>query len=212
MCVPCGCLREPREPGRQRGPARPDRQIPEPADPSKPNRGRRRVSSWRRARGIERAEDTCGMQQSRTSHVRGDPTTRSQRHSFSSQKRVPDGKPLRPPPTLRHGGGSVAPKSRTIRFSRIVDLSQPIGPDTQMFPAYPAPTFTQWTTREVHGFFAESMFFVSHTGTHVGANVPVIENVANLEVLGSSPFLLLALPLNLQGTSGSPVRLVALAE
>jgi len=42
--------------------------------------------------------------------------------------------------------------------------------------------------------------------------VPVIENVANLEVLGSSAFLLLALPLNLQGTSGSPVRLVALAE
>jgi arylformamidase len=228
----------------------------------------------------------------------------------------------------------VAPKSRTVRFSRIVDLSQPIGPDTQMFPGYPAPTFTQWTTREVHGFFAESMFLVSHTGTHVdapfhfeptgrklhempldrfiapghvldlpglpkkgkilprhlrssleesprpvhkgdaillrtrwwerhrgtpaylfqnpgvteaaaellldwgaglvgtdtanidvpddgtypahhtllGANVPVIENVANLEVLGSSPFLLLALPLNLQGTSGSPIRLVALAE
>ena len=228
----------------------------------------------------------------------------------------------------------MASKSRTVRFSRIVDLSQPIGPDTQMFPAYPAPTFTQWTTREVHGFFAESMFLVSHTGTHVDApfhfeptgrklhempldrfiapgrvldlrglpkkgkilpghlrsslrearrpvqkgdaillrtrwwerhrgapaylfqnpgvtraaakllldwgvglvgidtanidlpddgtypahhtllagNVPVIENVANLEVLGSSRFLLLALPLNLQGTSGSPVRLVALAE
>ncbi len=228
----------------------------------------------------------------------------------------------------------MASKSRTVRFSRIVDLSQPIGPGTQMFPAYPAPTFTQWTTREVHGFFAQSMFLMSHTGTHVdapfhfepkgrkihempldrfiapghvldlrgltkkdkilprhlqsavreaprpirkgdaillrtrwwerhrgapaylfhnpgvtraaaellldwgvglvgidtanidlpddstypahhtllGANVPVIENVANLKALGSSPFLLLALPLNLQGTSGSPIRLVALAE
>jgi len=203
-----------------------------------------------------------------------------------------------------------------------------------MFPAYPPPTFTQWTTREVHGFFAESMFLMSHTGTHVdapfhfepkgrklqempldrfiapghvldlrglpkkgkiltrhllaslpkaprpirkgdaillrtrwwerhrgtlaylfqnpgvtraaanllldwgvglvgidtanidhpddggypahhallAADVPVIENVANLEVLGASPFLLLALPLNLQGTSGSPIRLVALAD
>src|SRR5437899_12468469 len=38
-----------------------------------------------------------------------------------------------------------------------------------MFPAYPAPTFTQWTTRDVHGFFAESLFLVSHTGTHVDA-------------------------------------------
>ncbi len=225
-------------------------------------------------------------------------------------------------------------KSQTVRFSRVVDLSQPIGPDTQMFPAYPPPTFTQWTTREVHGFFAESMFMVSHTGTHVdapfhfeprgrklhempldrfiapghvldlrglpkkgkirpqhlrssiptgrrpirkgdaillrtrwwerhrgtpaylienpgvtraaanlllewgvglvgidtanidhpddttypahhtllAANVPVIENVANLAALRSSAFHLLALPLNLLGTSGSPIRLVALAE
>ena len=225
-------------------------------------------------------------------------------------------------------------KSRIVRFSRIVDLSQAIGPATQMFPAYPPPTFTQWTTREVHGFFAESMFLISHTGTHVdapfhfepkgrklhemsldrfiapghvldlrglpkkghilpqhlrssmraerrpirkgdavllrtrwwerhrgtpaylfespgltraganvlldlgvglvgidtasidhpddatypahhallGANVPVIENVANLSALRSSAFWLLALPLNLQGTSGSPIRLVALAK
>ena len=46
----------------------------------------------------------------------------------------------------------------------------------------------------------------------LAANVPVIENVANLSALGSSAFFLLALPLNLQGTSGSPIRLVALAE
>src|SRR3989449_9114020 len=334
MCVPCGCLREPPERDRQREPAHRDRQTPAPPDHSNPIREGRRVSSGRRARGIERAEDTRGMQQSRTSHVRGDPPTRSQRHSVSPQKRVPDRKPLRPPPTLRHGGGIVAPKSRTIRFSRIVDLSQPIGPDTQMFPAYPAPRFTQWTTREVHGFFAESMFLVSHTGTHVDApfhfeptgrklhempldrfiapghvldlrglpkkgkilprhlvssirearrpiqkgdaillrtrwwerhrgtpaylfqnpgvtraaaqllldwgvglvgidaanmdhpddatypahstllrgGVTIIENVATLDHAGASPFVLLALPLNLQGTSGSPVRLVALAE
>ena len=46
----------------------------------------------------------------------------------------------------------------------------------------------------------------------LGANVPVIENVANLSALRSSAFWLLALPLNLQGTSGSPIRLVALAK
>ena len=228
----------------------------------------------------------------------------------------------------------MAPKPRTIRYVRVVDLSQPISPDTQMFPAYPPPTFTQWTTRDVHGFFAESIFLVSHTGTHVdapfhfepkgrkmhemavdrfiapghvlnlrglprkgrilpkhlrssmpgtrppirkgdavllrtgwwerhrgtasyllenpgltrdaaallldwgiglvgvdtpnidrpndaaypahhtllGGNVPIIENVANLPDLHSSPFVLLALPLSLRGTSGSPIRLVALAE
>jgi len=203
-----------------------------------------------------------------------------------------------------------------------------------MFPAYPPPTFTQWTTREAHGFLAESMFMVTHTGTHVDApfhfepsgrtldevpidrfiapghvldlhglpakgairpehlrsarrdlrdpvqngdavllrtgwwerrrrtpaylfenpgvtkaaarvlvdwgvgfvgidtanidrpddagypahhtllraNVPVIENVANLAALRSSSFLLVALPLKLEGASGSPIRLVALVE
>ncbi len=55
------------------------------------------------------------------------------------------------------------------RSARLIDLSQEIGPDTQMFPAYPQPTFTQWTTRAVHGFLAESLFLVSHTGTHVDA-------------------------------------------
>jgi kynurenine formamidase len=227
----------------------------------------------------------------------------------------------------------MAPRPKTIRFSRVVDLSQPIGPRTQMFPAYPAPTFTQWTTRQVHGFFAESLFMVSHTGTHVDApfhfepkgrklhqlsidrfivpghvldlrglrakgritprllerargsggvairkgdaiflrtgwerrggtpaylfqnpglggdaarrlviwgaglvgidtanidhpddtaypahhallraNVPIVENVANLAVLGSSRFFVVALPLRLKGTSGSPIRLVALVD
>ena len=254
--------------------------------------------------------------------------------SVSSQKRAPEetAKSIRRPPS--HGEEIIVSKSQIIRFSRVVDLSQAIGPDTQMFPAYPPPTFTQWTTREVHGFFAESLFLISHTGTHVdapfhfepkgrklhqmpldrfivpghvldvrglpkkgrilpthlqssirtaprpyrngdaillrtgwwerhrgtraylfenpgltraaanllldlgvglvgidtanidhpddatypahhallAANVPVIENVANLSALGSSAFFLLALPLNLQGTSGSPIRLVALAE
>jgi arylformamidase len=228
----------------------------------------------------------------------------------------------------------MAPRPRTVRFSRVVDLSQPISPKTQMFPAYPPPTFTQWTTRDVHGFLAESMFMVTHTGTHVDApfhfepggrkldampldrfvapghvldvrglpakgairpehlrsarqelpdpvrdgdavllrtgwwerrrgtpaylfenpgvtkaaaevlagwgvglvgidtanidrpddpkypahhtllraNVPVIENVANLAALRSGACLLLALPLRLEGTSGSPIRLVALVE
>jgi kynurenine formamidase len=64
---------------------------------------------------------------------------------------------------------TMARSTREVRFSRLVDLSQDIGPDTQMFPAYPQPTFTPWTTREVHGFLAESLFLVSHTGTHVDA-------------------------------------------
>lgn len=56
-----------------------------------------------------------------------------------------------------------------IAYERIVDLSQEITTDLQMFPAYPPPTFLPWTTRESHGFLAEALFMVSHTGTHVDA-------------------------------------------
>lgn len=59
--------------------------------------------------------------------------------------------------------------NRQIAYSEIVDLSQEISPATQMFPAYPPPAFTQWTTREAQGFLAETLFLVSHTGTHVDA-------------------------------------------
>lgn len=57
----------------------------------------------------------------------------------------------------------------SLAFRRVVDLSQEISHDMQMFPAYPPPTFVPWTTREAHGFLAEAMFLVSHTGTHVDA-------------------------------------------
>ncbi len=63
----------------------------------------------------------------------------------------------------------MARKLREIRYSRVVDLSLEIGPDTQMFPTYPQPAFTPWTTREAQGFLSESLFLVSHTGTHVDA-------------------------------------------
>ncbi len=69
-------------------------------------------------------------------------------------------------------GGPCIPMARTARriaFSRIVDLSQEISPDTQMFPTYPQPAFVPWTTRDAQGFLAESLFLVSHTGTHVDA-------------------------------------------
>ncbi len=57
----------------------------------------------------------------------------------------------------------------TIEYDRIVDLSQEINPDLQVFPGYPRPTFVPWTRREVHGFLSEALFLVTHTGTHVDA-------------------------------------------
>ena len=44
----------------------------------------------------------------------------------------------------------------------------------------------------------------------LGAGIPILENVANVEALGPDPFTLVALPLRLAGGSGSPIRAVAL--
>ena len=57
----------------------------------------------------------------------------------------------------------------SISYRRIVDLSQEVTPDLQVFPGYPQPSFLPWTTREHHGYLAEALFLVSHSGTHIDA-------------------------------------------
>lgn len=80
-------------------------------------------------------------------------------------------------------------RPRDLRVSRLVDLSVEISPDTQMFAAYPQPAFTQWTTREVHGFLAESLFLVSHTGTHVDAPFHMEPSGRTIEAIPLDRFL-----------------------
>lgn len=54
---------------------------------------------------------------------------------------------------------------------KVVDLSQEVSPESQVFPAYPRPCFIPWTRREVLGFQAEVIFMATHTGTHVDAPI-----------------------------------------
>ncbi|MEM1944844.1 MAG: cyclase family protein [Nitrososphaerota archaeon] len=52
---------------------------------------------------------------------------------------------------------------------QVIDLSQEISRQTQVFPTYPSPYFILWTKRETYGFEAEVMMMAVHTGTHVDA-------------------------------------------
>lgn len=52
---------------------------------------------------------------------------------------------------------------------RVIDLSQEISSDTQVFPAYPRLAILTWTKRETFGFESEAMFLITHTGTHLDA-------------------------------------------
>jgi arylformamidase len=44
----------------------------------------------------------------------------------------------------------------------------------------------------------------------LGAGVPIVENLTNLDAIGAGPFQIVVLPLKLAGRDGSPVRAVAI--
>jgi kynurenine formamidase len=46
----------------------------------------------------------------------------------------------------------------------------------------------------------------------LGAGIPIVENLTNLEAIGADLFQLVVLPLKLAGRDGSPVRAVAVEE
>jgi kynurenine formamidase len=56
-----------------------------------------------------------------------------------------------------------------MRVRRIVDLSVPVGPDTQVYPGDPQPGFTQHSTIPADGFNVLAVHLGSHTGTHIDA-------------------------------------------
>ncbi|MFC7531934.1 cyclase family protein [Actinoplanes sp. GCM10030250] len=56
-----------------------------------------------------------------------------------------------------------------MRVRRIVDLSVPIGPGTQVYPGDPVPRFTEHSTVRRDGFNLLHLELGSQTGTHVDA-------------------------------------------
>src|SRR5256886_10929058 len=134
-------------------------------------------SRYRTRRGHRRHATISEATPSKSSEDTGHPD------SVRSQKRAPKEttKSVRCPPPPEEE--IIVSKSRTVTFSRVIDLSHAVGPETQMFPAYPPPSFTQWTTPELPASFAESMFLISHTGTHVEAPFPFEPNGRKLHDL-----------------------------
>ncbi|MCH7979161.1 MAG: cyclase family protein, partial [Acidobacteria bacterium] len=53
--------------------------------------------------------------------------------------------------------------------------------------------------------------FIAHRILN-GADIPGLENVANLEQLPETGFLVVALPMKIAGGSGAPCRVVALLD
>lgn len=59
--------------------------------------------------------------------------------------------------------------------------------------------------------YGQSEYFESHV-TLLSKNIPVFENVANLDKLPSKGFKVIALPMHIKGGSGAPLRIIAVVE
>ncbi len=58
---------------------------------------------------------------------------------------------------------------RTVKIRRLIDLSLPLGPQTQMYPGDPAPRTRSAATVSVDGYATSTVTMGSHSGTHVDA-------------------------------------------
>ncbi|ASU84668.1 cyclase [Nocardiopsis gilva YIM 90087] len=70
-----------------------------------------------------------------------------------------------------------------MRATRIVDLSRPVGPDTQVFPGDPEPSLESSATVAVEGFNLTELHLTSQTGTHADAPFHFLSDGARLEEL-----------------------------
>ena len=59
--------------------------------------------------------------------------------------------------------------------------------------------------------FGQSQQFKSHV-ILTESNIPIFENVANLEMLPAKNFMVIALPMKIKGGSGGPLRIIALVH
>jgi kynurenine formamidase len=68
---------------------------------------------------------------------------------------------------------------------RAVDLTQPLGPDTVMWPGAPAPAFQTVLTVAHDGFYNRLVTFVEHTGTHFDAPCHMVEGTESVDQIGA---------------------------
>lgn len=67
---------------------------------------------------------------------------------------------------------------------KAIDLTQPLGPDTVMWPGAPAPAFQTILTVSHDGFYNRLVTFVEHTSTHFDAPCHMVEGKESVDVIG----------------------------
>lgn len=76
-----------------------------------------------------------------------------------------------------------------MRVTRLVDLSLPVGPETQVYPGDPVPAVRPALRIETDEFNVLALELGSHTGTHVDAPFHYVADGARLDELDLGTFI-----------------------
>lgn len=87
-------------------------------------------------------------------------------------------------------------------YGKIIDITTPISPFTQIFPGDPIPAIEKICTLEEEGCAVSKLSFGSHTGTHVDAPSHILKNGLTIDKLELENLMGMALILDFSSLSG----------
>ncbi len=77
----------------------------------------------------------------------------------------------------------------SVEYSRIVDLTMTLTPQTRVFPGYPQPVIHKWATFHEEGYYANFILLVEHTGTHMDSPAHFVPGAPSIDKLPPSKFI-----------------------
>jgi len=76
-----------------------------------------------------------------------------------------------------------------VEYSRIVDLTLPLSPETRVFPGYPKPVIHKWASFHEEGYYANFLFLVEHSGTHMDSPAHFVPGAPTIDKLPPGKFI-----------------------
>jgi kynurenine formamidase len=78
---------------------------------------------------------------------------------------------------------------RTLLPVRVVDLTQPLGPQTVVWPGRPAPAFEFVESHDRHGAFSQMVTLFEHSGTHIDAPRHFVDGAPTVDQISAEDLI-----------------------
>ncbi len=99
-----------------------------------------------------------------------------------------------------------------IADMRVVDLTQPLSPETVMWPGAPAPTADTILTVAHDGFYNRKVSFMEHTGTHFDAPCHMVEGTQSVDQIAADRLVRPLAMIDISGPSTGPDSILTLDQ